>query len=127
RVRLSGQTPAHDRLAADREGLTAEIQAAAHRIHEDIWLERLRIETERPRRPDTEARPEAFAAIDPATLLAAVDHEPEFRVRARAALAEIAAKMPAGLAAEDDLAADLDALCAEAEAVILGRLSGRTC
>ena len=29
--------------------------------------------------------------------------------------------------AEDDLAADLDALCAEAEAVILGRLSGRSC
>jgi len=56
-----------------------------------------------------------------------VDHEPEFRARARAALAEIAAKMPAGLAAEDDLAADLEALCAEAEAVILGRLSGRSC
>ena len=33
RVRLRGETPAHDRLAADREGLTAEIQAAAHRIH----------------------------------------------------------------------------------------------
>jgi exonuclease SbcD len=141
RVRLHGETPAHDRLAADREGLTAEIQAAAHRIHEDIWLERLKIETARPRRARTEARPDAFAAIDPATLLAAVDHDPEFRARAQAALAEITAKMPntmmpntampgglsEGALAEDDLAADLDALCAEAEAVILGRLSGRSC
>ena len=33
-----------------------------------------------------------------------------------------------GLAAEDaDLPADLDGLCAEAEALLLGRLSGRTC
>ena len=138
RVRLHGQTPAHDRLAADREGLTAEIQAAAQRVHEDIWLERLKIETSRPHRPRTEARPDAFAAIDPATLLAAVDHDPEFRARARAALAEIAAKMPGGMMPGgtmpvgsdtdgDDLAADLDALCAEAEAVILGRLSGRSC
>lgn len=127
RVRLHGETPAHDRLAADRDGLTAEIQAAAHRIHEDLWLERLRIETARPRRAVTEARPDAFAAIDPATLLQAVDRDPEFRARARAALAEITAKMPGGLAEAEDFGADLDALCAEAEAVILGRLSGRTC
>ncbi|MCJ2035796.1 exonuclease SbcCD subunit D [Methylobacterium sp. J-068] len=127
RVRLHGETPAHDRLAADRDGLTAEIQAAAHRLHEDIWLERLKIETVRPRRAAAEARPDAFAAIDPATLLEAVDHDPEFRARARAALAEITARMPGGLAADDDLAADLDALCAEAEAVILGRLTGRSC
>ena len=121
-----------------RAGLTAEIQAAAHRVHEDIWLERLKIETARPHRPRAEARPDAFAAIDPATLLAAVDHDPEFRARARAALAEIGAKMPGGMVPGgmvpggsdtdgDDFAADLDALCAEAEAVILGRLSGRSC
>jgi hypothetical protein len=67
-------------------------------------------------------------AIDPATLLASLDQDPEFRARARAALAEIAAKMPGGLAREEsELADELDALCAEAEAVILGRLHGRAC
>ena len=126
RVHLTGACPVHDRLAADREGLAAEIQAAAHRIHEDIWLERLRIETTRPRGalPATALA----AAIDPASLLAGIDRDPDFRARARAALAEIAARLPAGLPAEDgDLAADLDALCAEAEALVLGRLSGRSC
>jgi exonuclease SbcD len=35
--------------------------------------------------------------------------------------------MPATAAAEADLEAEFDALCAEAEALILGRLGGRRC
>ncbi|MDP4004890.1 DNA repair exonuclease [Methylobacterium sp. NEAU K] len=123
RVHLTGTTPAHDALSADRENLTAEIQAAAHRLHEDIWLERLKIETRRPRA----AAIPSGAAIDPAALLADLDRDPEFRTRARAALAEIEARMPATAAAEADLEAEFDALCAEAEALILGRLGGRHC
>ncbi|MCJ2073874.1 metallophosphoesterase [Methylobacterium sp. J-030] len=123
RVHLAGITQAHDALAADRDAVTAEIQAAAHRLHEDLWLERLKIETRRP--------PAAFdfsgAAIDPAALLADLDRDPDFRARARAALAEIGGRMPAAVAAEADLEAEFDALCAEAEALILGRLTGRHC
>ncbi|TXN59960.1 DNA repair exonuclease [Methylobacterium sp. WL2] len=123
RVHLTGTTPAHDALSADREGVTAEIQAAAHRLHEDIWLERLKIETRRPRAPVDASG----AAIDPAALLADLDRDPDFRTRAKAALAEIGARMPATAAAEADLEAEFDALCAEAEALILGRLGGRHC
>lgn len=123
RVHLAGTTPAHDALSADRDNVTAEIQAAAHRLHEDIWLERLKIETRRPRAP-VEA---SGAAIDPAALLADLDRDPDFRSRAKAALAEIGARMPASAAAEGDLEAEFDALCAEAEALILGRLGGRHC
>ncbi|MCJ2124144.1 exonuclease SbcCD subunit D [Methylobacterium sp. J-077] len=123
RVHLAGITPAHDALSADRENVTAEIQAAAHRLHEDIWLERLKIETRRPRAPVAASG----AAIDPAALLADLDRDPEFRSRAKAALAEIGARMPANAAAEADLEAEFDALCAEAEALILGRLGGRHC
>ncbi|EIZ82780.1 metallophosphoesterase [Methylobacterium sp. GXF4] len=123
RVHLAGTTPAHDALSADRDNVTAEIQAAAHRLHEDIWLERLKIETRRPRAP-VEA---SGAAIDPAALLADLDRDPDFRSRAKAALAEIGARMPASAAAEADLEAEFDALCAEAEALILGRLGGRHC
>lgn len=122
RVHLTGTTAAHDRLAADRENLTAEIQAAAGRVHEDIWLEKLKIETARP---SSGPRESVVEAIDPVTLLAEIDRDPEFRARAEAALAEIAAKMPA--IDDGDLAADLDALCAEAEATILGRLTKRAC
>ncbi|MDP4023172.1 DNA repair exonuclease [Methylobacterium sp. NEAU 140] len=123
RVHLTGTSPAHDRLCADREGLSAEIQAAAHRVHEDIWLERLKIETRRP----PAAIPATAAAIDPAALLADIDRDPEFAARARAALAEIGQKMPALPGEEIDLGAEFDTLCAEAEALILGRLSGRRC
>jgi exonuclease SbcD len=123
RVHLAGTTPAHDALSADRESVTAEIQAAAHRLHEDIWLERLKIETCRPRAPVDASG----AAIDPAALLADLDRDPDFRSRAKAALAEIGARMPATAAAEADLEAEFDALCAEAEALILGRLGGRRC
>jgi DNA repair protein SbcD/Mre11 len=123
RIRLTGTTPAHDALAADREALTAESQAAAHRLHEDIWLERLTIET---RRPPAAVRASG-AAIDPAALLADLDRDPEFRARARAALAEVVGRMPSAVADEADLAGEIDALCAEAEALILGRLGGRRC
>ncbi len=123
RVHLSGITTAHDALAADRDSVTAEIQAAAHRLHEDLWLERLKIETRRPRAP---AEPSG-AAIDPAALLADLDRDPEFRSRAKAALAEIGGRLPSTVAAEADLEAEFDALCAEAEALILGRLTGRHC
>jgi DNA repair protein SbcD/Mre11 len=123
RIRLTGTTPAHDALAADREALTAEIQAAAHRLHEDIWLERLKIET---RRPPAAVRASG-AAIDPVALLADLDRDPEFRARARAALAEVVGRMPSAVADEADLAGEIDALCAEAEALILGRLGGRHC
>ena len=123
RVHLVGTTPAHDGLAADRENLAAEIQAAAHRLHEDIWLERLKIETRRQAtRPVVRG-----AAIDPAALLADLERDPEFRARAQAALAEIGGKMPPGAGEEADLSAEFDALCAEAEALILGRLTGPHC
>lgn len=123
RVHLVGTTRAHDALAADRETLTAEIQAAAHRLHEDIWLERLKIETCRPRA----AVEPSGAAIDPAALLAELDRDPDFRTKAKAALAEIGGRIPVTAAAEADFDAEFDALCAEAEALVLGRLGGRHC
>lgn len=127
RVRLHGETAAHDRLAADRNGLSAEVQAAAQRLHEDIWLERLSLATSRPRAA-APAFPEAGLAIDPAALLGSIERDPEFRARVADALAEIVQKMPGDLAADESaLADDIDGLCAQAEALILGRLSGKGC
>ena len=123
RVHLTGESAAHDRLCADRDDLAAEVQAAAHRVHEEIWLERLKVETRRPRAEI----PALAAGIDPSALMADIDRDPEFRERAQAALAEIVRKMPAGVADEAAIEAEFDALCAEAQALVLGRLSGRSC
>ncbi|KQT78528.1 DNA repair exonuclease [Methylobacterium sp. Leaf466] len=122
RLRLTGQTGLHDRIAADREAFTAEVQAAAQRIHEDIWLERLVNAT---RRPEGAGPRIDISGIDPVAMLASVERDPDFRARAAAVLAEIGGKLPAGAGGEE--LSDLDALCAEAEAVIVGRLSGRSC
>ena len=123
RVHLTGESAAHDRLCADRDELAAEVQAAAHRVHEEIWLERLKVETRRPRM----AAPSATATIDPTALMADLDRDPEFRARAQAALAEIVRRMPSGVAEEAGIEGEFEALCAEAQALVLGRLSGRTC
>ena len=123
RVRLHGTTPLHERFAADRRGIAAEVQAAAQRVHEDIWIERLSLATSSPAAAAPSARREDAPAIDPAALLASVTRDPEFRARAAAAIAEVTGKMPGGLAEDSGLAAEFDALCAEAEALVLGRLS----
>ncbi len=123
RVHLTGECAAHDRLCAGRDDLAAEVQAAAHRVHEEIWLERLKVETRRP--PATADA--ATAVLDPTVLLADLDLYPDFRERALAALAEIVRKMPSGVAEEAGIDAEFEALCAEAQALVLGRLSGRTC
>lgn len=123
RIHLTGESAVHDRLCADRDELAVEVQAAAHRVHEEIWLERLKVETRRPRMAESATT----AAIDPTALMADLDRDPDFRERARAALSEIVRKMPSGVAEEADIEAEFDALCAEAQALVLGRLSGRTC
>ncbi|MGC5777315.1 metallophosphoesterase family protein [Methylobacterium sp. NFXW15] len=123
RVHLTGESAAHDRLCADRDDLAAEVQAAAHRVHEEIWLERLKVETRRPRA----AMPALAAGLDPGELMAELERDPDFRERAKGILAEIVRKMPSGVAEEAGIEAEFDALCAEAQALVLGRLSGRTC
>jgi hypothetical protein len=124
RVRLGGETGLHGRLIADREHFLEEVQAAAHRCHEDVWIEQVKFET---RPPERRAAPD-LGGIDPAALLHQLDSDPEFRLRAEGLIASILEKMPAGLEGEEpDLGDDLAALCAEAEALVLDRLTGRTC
>ncbi|WP_375461882.1 exonuclease SbcCD subunit D [uncultured Enterovirga sp.] len=126
RVALRGSTHLHNGLAGDRERIAAEIQAAAHRHHEHVWLESLRIGT---RRPAARGDAERVGLLDPATLLADLDRDPAFRERAREIIAEITAKLPGGMGATDepDLVLDLDQLCVEAEATVMSRLRGRGC
>lgn len=126
RVALKGQTHLHNGLAGDRDRIAAEVQAAAHRHHEHVWLESLRIGT---RRPAARGDADRVGLLDPATLLSDLDRDPDFRDRARLIIAEITAKLPGGMgpADEPDLALDLDQLCREAEATVMSRLHGRGC
>ena len=66
RVVLTGATALHARFIADRERLRDEVEAAAQRCADDVWLERLRIDTAEPQRPPRDA---ALAEIDLAAAL----------------------------------------------------------
>jgi hypothetical protein len=121
RVRLEGQTSLHRRLKADSRTFTDEVQAAAHRCHEDIWLERLQIETKEPSVPTAnQSHPEAL--IDLGAMLAGLEHDPNIHARAAEIVAIIADRLPAGIVTGDiPLADDLDKLLGDAGALVLGR------
>lgn len=121
RVRLEGQTSLHRRLKADPRTFTDEVQAAAHRCHEDIWLERLQIETKETGVPTAnQSHPEAL--LDLGAMLAGLEHDPNVHARAAQIVATIADRLPAGIETGDTpLADDLDKLLADAGALVLGR------
>ena len=87
-----------------------------HRLHEDAWLESLRIATVEPK----VASPGQTGGLDPAALLAGLDQDPEIRAAAEALAALVASKVPGGDGAA--LFPDMDALLADARALALGRL-----
>jgi DNA repair exonuclease SbcCD nuclease subunit len=121
RVELLGATPLNRRFAADRHRLLVEVQAAAHRLHEDIWVEDVRLRTSEPMamRP----KPSTEGALDPVALLARLENDPGLRLEAEALLGAITSKLPASaLSGDTGLADDLDTLMSEALALVLGRL-----
>ncbi|MDB5642300.1 MAG: repair exonuclease, partial [Hyphomicrobiales bacterium] len=117
RVRLRGETALHRRLVADQARLADEVLAAAQRCAEDIWIEKLSLET----RDVSLAGPEVLAGVDLASLLEGGSAEmiaTRFAedlelVRSKAS----GAKLPFS---QDDA----EALIAEARAMVLGRAGG---
>ena len=116
RLRLIGTAPLSRTLRGREAILFAEAQAAAHRLAEDVWLERLVLDTREPAtRPDP-----GLDGLDAAALLAGLEQDPELRAALSRDLAEILARTPAGL----DLMPgpeDLDPVLEAARALILER------
>ena len=122
RVELTGETSLHRRLMGEPQWLRDEIQAAAHRCHEDAWIEDVLTRTREPERAPTDAD---MGLLDPAALLAGLEQDEGLRADARSLIETIMAKLPP--LAEDvapRLGEDLDALMDEAAALVLGRLDG---
>ncbi len=117
RVRLTGETALHRRLVADQARFADEVQAAAQRCAEDIWLEKLSLETREP----SVASSDSLAGVDLAALLAGGDHEAIVArftedlelVRSKAS----GAKLPF-------TGEDAPVLIAQARALLLGRAGG---
>jgi DNA repair exonuclease SbcCD nuclease subunit len=118
RVVLTGATPLHVRLIADRDRLRDEAEAAAQRCADDIWLERLRIDTAEPQRLRRDA---ALAEIDLAAALEQCEADVAVRARVTELVRMVREKLPGGMAEDPGAALDLDSILAEARALALGR------
>ncbi|MCP8937885.1 DNA repair exonuclease [Alsobacter sp. SYSU M60028] len=119
RLTLEGETNLHRRLKGDPGRFRDEAQALADHLREDVWLERLRIETREPARPRVE--PADGAGLDPQALLEGLERDEGLRAAARKRLDDVLARIPAGIPERDALAEDLDGLLADARALVLGR------
>jgi DNA repair exonuclease SbcCD nuclease subunit len=118
RVILTGATKLHPRFIADRDRLRDEVEAAAQRCGEDIWLERLRIDTTEPQRA---AGGVALAEIDLAAALQQCEVDVALRARLADLIRTVRDKLPGGMAEDASATLDLDSILAEARALALGR------
>jgi DNA repair exonuclease SbcCD nuclease subunit len=122
RVRLEGQTSLHSRLKSDPRTFTDEVQAAAHRCHEDVWLERLQIETKGAGVPTAASHGFSDTSLDLGATLAGLEHDPNVHAKAAEIVASIVDRLPGGIVTGDiPLVDDLDKLLGDASALVLGR------
>ena len=120
RVLLEGTDAMHHSLKADSRRFSDEVQAAAHRCGEDVWLESLRIET--LDRPTVISSNYAITSLDLAATLTALQSDSDLRSSAASLIADITAKLPRGPHTnEAQLTSNLDALLIDARALVLGR------
>ncbi|MEF2073453.1 metallophosphoesterase family protein [Consotaella aegiceratis] len=124
RLRLTGASELHNRLVAEHERIAAEVQAVCHHGHADIWLERLVVSTQPPAAVHGPTDDPALASVDVAALLAAASAEPDIRAELDALLAQIGAKLPAGVTIGGEEAPDVADLLGEARDLVLAHSGG---
>ena len=121
RVRLSGITPLQGAIAANRQQWRDEVEAACHRVHEDIWLEKLELRLD----PPVARAVEANGALDLGQLLAEHVGDADIVVEANRLVGEIAIRLPSGLgAAALPLDDSVEMLIEEARQLLLARGQG---
>jgi len=121
RVRLFGVTPLQGAIAANRQQWRDEVEAACHRVHEDIWLEKLELRLE----PPPTSQMAAEGALDLQQLLAEHAGDTDIAADATRLVDEIAIRLPGGLgAAATPLDDSTEALIEEARQLLLARGRG---
>jgi DNA repair exonuclease SbcCD nuclease subunit len=118
RVRLGGRSRFRREILARGADFRDEVQAACHRSHADIWLEKLDLRME----TDQEAASDGAGILGLEGLISMDGFSQELADEASLRVAEIAARLPGGLGAEAlPLGADLDTLLAEARDLLFAR------
>lgn len=116
RVTLTGETILHRQLKSALRRMTDEVQAVAHHVGDDIWIERLRVDT----RDEVKAlAPGLRGSLELPSILNELAENPQVRKAAEGIVSEIRGKLPEGLGQEAD--AELSTLLEEAQWLVLGR------
>jgi DNA repair exonuclease SbcCD nuclease subunit len=120
RVSLSGRTPLHGHLKLRGTELRDDIQALVDHVHDDAWLESLKIATTE----HVASRPTSAheGGLDPQTLLAGLECDAEIRARAAELVALVKTKLPGGV--DGGALDDLDAILADARVLAVARALG---
>ncbi|KAB1086066.1 DNA repair exonuclease [Neorhizobium galegae] len=118
RIRLTGKSRFRNEIMARAEDFRDEVQAACHRSHQDIWLEKLEMRLE----PAINGTSVATDMLGLQGLIPMGGFAPELLADANAKIAEITARLPGGIGAGDlALGDDAEALLAEARDLLLSR------
>ncbi|WP_105401005.1 DNA repair exonuclease [Neorhizobium sp. T7_12] len=118
RIRLTGKSRFRNEVMARAEDFRDEVQAACHRSHQDIWLEKLEVRLE----PEMNGTRVATDMLGLEGLIPMGGFPPELLADANAKIAEITARLPGGIGAGDlALGDDAEALLAEARDLLLSR------
>ncbi|TCR92859.1 DNA repair exonuclease [Rhizobium sp. BK376] len=122
RIRLTGSTSLFGDMAANRQQWRDEVEAACHRIHQDIWLEKLELRIEPP---PTVGIAATGTSLDLPQLLGSDGGEEDAKAEADRLIAEIAARLPGGFAtAASPLGDAAETLIEEARQLLLARGRG---
>jgi DNA repair exonuclease SbcCD nuclease subunit len=122
RVRLKGASRLHRNFTANRLQWIDEVQAACHRAHEDVWLEKLELQIIEP--PPLLAEP-GGAILDLGRLVAEHGRDADLQTEAEILISSIVPRLPAGIGAGNlPLEISVDALIEEARRLLLARGGG---
>ncbi len=97
RLTVTGTTPLHSRLILERTDFREDVETLLATLSEDVWLEKLKLDTQHPEVPD---------AVDPTVAgkldqeVTRLSHDSAIAQVLEARLAEIRTKLPAGAHAD---------------------------
>jgi exonuclease SbcD len=118
RVEFCGATSLHGKLKAKFHDFCDEVQAAADRLREDIWLEKLVLSTDEPKARQALAQ---TAMLDLAAMLEDLASDPDLHQSTEDILRQIFAKLPESARGADFGPSEIKTLIEEASALVLGR------
>jgi DNA repair exonuclease SbcCD nuclease subunit len=123
RVTLVGTTSLHRHLKGSARRLADEVQAVAHHIGDDIWVERLRVHTHEANETSASTPVSSF---DLPAILERLGRQSDVIKEAEQIVGEVRSKLPEGLAHMASTEGDVATLLEEARLLVLGRITPDT-